>query len=129
LILRVVDASNAYPANPILLKLADLSEDSPLGSHENGRVRGALRLLHQDSLRNPLLEALLFIRHKKGLSNVHIIIPFVRTVHEFLQLKRELAAKKLSRKNSLQIWMEVSVPENMLNLENYLIRWDDSQLG
>jgi hypothetical protein len=38
-----------------------------------------------------------------------------------MQLKRELAVKKLVRKNSLQLWMEVAVPENIVNIEDYLL--------
>ena len=113
LILRVVDTANAFPHSPILFKLADKSEGM-------GQVRGTLRLLHQDNLREPILDALDFIRYKKLLSNVHIVIPFIRGIHEFLQIKKELSSKKLVRKNSLQIWMEAAVPENILNLENYL---------
>ncbi|MDP3973734.1 MAG: hypothetical protein Q8P92_02780 [Candidatus Daviesbacteria bacterium] len=113
LILRVVDAANTFPHSPILFKLADKSEGM-------GQIRGTLRLLHQDNLREPILDALDFIRYKKVLSNVHIVIPFIRGIHEFLQIKKELSSKKLVRKNSLQIWMEAAIPENILNLENYL---------
>ena len=86
-----------------------------------GKVRGTLRLIHQKSLLDPMVEALDFVRHKKALLNVHIVIPFVRGVKELSRIKRELAAKKLMRKNSLQIWMEVAVPENIINLEDYLV--------
>ena len=113
LVFKVVEASLTFPSKPVFLKLADKSEGM-------GKVRGALRLLHQQSLFNPLMEALDFIRHKKGLMSVQIVVPYVRTVSEFVQIKRNLAAKKLMRKNSLQIWMEICVPENIINLEDYL---------
>ncbi len=114
LVFRVVEASLTFPDSPILFKLADKSEGM-------GKVRGTLRLLHQKSLLGPLLDALDFIRHKKGLTNVHIVIPFIRGVSELLQIKRELAVKKLSRKNSLKLWLEIAVPENIINLEDYLV--------
>lgn len=113
LILMVVDSAITLLNSPVFLKLADKSEGM-------GKVRGALRLLHQKSLLDPLIEALDFVRYKKGLENVHIVIPFVRTVNELSGIKKELAAKKLTRKSSLQIWMEVAVPENIINLEDYL---------
>lgn len=113
LVFKLIESAITYPNSPILFKLADKSEGM-------GKVRGTLRLLHQKSLLDPLLEALDFVRHKKQMNNVHIVIPFVRTVTELLQIKRELSVKKLSRKNSLQIWMEVGVPENIINLESYL---------
>ncbi len=125
LVFRVVESAITFPDSPVFLKLADKSEGM-------GKVRGSLRLLHQKSLFDPLLQVLDFARHKaslrlpggslkKGLNNVHIVIPFVRGVTELLQIKRELAAKKLMRKASLQYWMEVAVPENIINMEDYLL--------
>lgn len=113
LIFKIVEAAQTYAHFPVFVKLADISEGM-------GQVRGTLRLLHQKSLLNPLIEALDFVRHKKGLGNVQIVVPFVRSVSEFLQIKRELAVKNLTRKNSLQIWLEAQVPENLLNLADYL---------
>ncbi len=114
LVFKLVESAVTFPDSPIFFKLADMSEGM-------GKIRGALRLLHQKSLFEPLLEALDFARHKKGLQNIHIVVPFVRGVNELLQIKRELATKKLSRKNSLKLWMEVAVPENIINLEDYLL--------
>ncbi len=114
LVLKIVDSAVTFPDKPILVKLADISEGM-------GKVRGTLRLLHQKNLFDPLAEALDFARHKKGLTNVHVVIPFVRGVNELLQIKRDLAVKKLMRKNSLQIWMEIATPENIINLEDYLL--------
>ena len=114
LVFKIVESAITFPESPILFKLADKSEGM-------GKVRGTLRLLHQKSLFEPMVDVLDFARHKKGLTNVHIVIPFVRGVNELLQIKRELAVKKLMRKNSLQIWMELAVPENIINLEDYLV--------
>ena len=114
LVFKLVEGAVSFPNSPVFFKLADKSEGM-------GKVRGTLRLLHQKSLFDPLVEALDFVRHKKELTNVHIVIPFVRGVSELLQIKRELATKKLMRKNSLEFWMEIAVPENIINLEDYLI--------
>lgn len=113
-IFKLVESAITFPNSPILFKLADISEGM-------GKVRGTLRLLHQKSLFDPLIQILDFARHKKSLMNVHIVIPFVRSVTELMSIKRELAVKKLSRKSSLQLWLEIAVPENIINLEEYLI--------
>lgn len=114
LVVRLVESAISFPECPVFLKLADKSEGM-------GKLRGSLRLLHQKSLIEPLLEALDFARHKKGLNNIHIVIPFVRSVSELSQVKKVLATKKFVRKPSLEIWMEVAVPENIVNLEKYLL--------
>lgn len=114
LVFRLVESAITFPNCPVLFKLADKSEGM-------GKVRGTFRLLHQESLFNPLVEAVLFARNKKGLKNIHLVIPFVRTPSEFVQIKRELAVKKLIRKSFLQIWLEITTPENIINLEDYLL--------
>lgn len=114
LVLKLVESAETFTNSRILFKLADKSEGM-------GKVRGTLRLLHQASLLNPLMDALDFARYKKGLTNIDIVVPYVRGVNELLKIKRELSAKKLSRKNSLGLWMEVAVPENVVNLEDYLV--------
>lgn len=118
LVFKIVEAATTFPQSPILVKLADMSEGM-------GSVRGTLRLIHQQSLLNPLIEALDFVRHKKMLTNVHIVIPFVRSPKELAQIKRDLSIKKLMRKSSLQQWIEIAVPENVINLEEYLINGVD----
>ncbi len=114
LVFKLVESASAFPNSPVFLKLADMSEGM-------GKVRGTLRLIHQQSLLDPFCEALTFARNKKDLINIHIVIPFVRGVNELQQIKRDLAVKKLVRKNSLQQWLEVAVPENIINLEEYLV--------
>ncbi len=98
---------------PILFKLADIPE-------QLGGVRGSLRLLHQKSLMEVMVHILTFIRHKKSLHNLHPVIPFVRSVSELVAIKQELSAKKIVRKPSLKIWLEVAVPENITSIEDYL---------
>lgn len=114
LVIKVYETVLAFPDRPLFFKLPDKPEGM-------GKVRGALRLLHQKSLLNPVMQVLDFIRHKKGMTNVHIVIPFVRGVNELMQLKRELATRKLMRKNSLKIYLELANPENIINLESYLL--------
>ncbi len=113
LVFKLVESAVTFPDSPVLFKLADKSEGM-------GKVRGTLRLLHQKSLFDPMVDALDFVRHKKGLTNVAVVIPFVRGVNEFLQIKRELAGRKLMRKNSLKFWLELAVPENIVNVSHYL---------
>lgn len=113
LVFKLVESAATFRSSPILFKLADVSE-------KWGGVRGTLRLLHQKSLLRPLTDALIYARNKRGHHNIHLVIPYARGVLEFEQLKRELASKKLIRKNSLNIWLEADLPENLINIEDYI---------
>ena len=112
-ILHLVEAAHAFPEGLAIYKLADVVE-------KTGGVRGTLRLNHEDSLLKKEAEVFLFARNKKQLLNVHVAVPFVRSVNEFLQLKRNLASLGIARKGTLKLWMEVCVPENIINIEDYL---------
>lgn len=114
LVFKLVESANTFKDVPILFKLADKSEGM-------GKVRGALRLLHQESLLTPMIEAADFVRHKKGLTNIHLVVPFLRAPSELLNIKRVLASNNLARKSSMELWMEAAVPENIINLEEYLL--------
>lgn len=110
---KLITVASSFPETPVIFKLADKSEGM-------GKVRGALRLLHQQNLLDPLIDIILFARHKKGLNNIQILIPFIRTKDELIKIKQELASKKITRTHSLQFWLELAVPENIINLEDYL---------
>lgn len=114
LCMKIINLSITYPEKPILFKLADVSEGM-------GGVRGSLRLLHQKTLLEPLLTALNFALYEKEIKNINIILPFARNAKEIIKLKEELAVKKLSRRNGLKHWLEICVPGNIINLEDYLL--------
>lgn len=114
LILKIAQMADKFPDTPILLKLPDLHE-------QRYGIRGSIRLINQASLLTGIADALLFLRNKKGFKNIYITIPYVRNSEEFNQMKRELSARKLIRTHSLQMWLEISVPENLINLREYLV--------
>lgn len=131
LTLEIVQQATTFSESPVLVKLADKSEGM-------GKIRGALRLIHQDSLFNPIIDSIIFARenhkftgidgnHYIGHKNVNVVIPFVRNVAELQEIKRKLAMKNLTRKG-MQIWMEIATPENVLNIESYLLTGLDGVL-
>lgn len=109
---RYSEIATDFPSKPVIFKLADVKD------HD---LRGTLRLIHQQSLLKKEAESFLFARNKKGLFNTQIAIPYLRSVNELLQIKRDLAGLGISRKGSLKMWMEIAVPENVVNLEDYLV--------
>lgn len=110
-VFKLSDASLAFPDKPIIFKLPDKKDEE---------TRGTLRLIHDKGLLGRAADVLLFVRNKKNLLNIQIAVPFVRSLEEFLQIKRELAVREITRKGSLKLWMEIGVPENVINIEDYV---------
>lgn len=108
---KLVEVSSSYENKTVLYKLPD---------DKNEQVRGTLRLIHDPKLLKAKVDPFVFARHKKSLLNPQLIIPFIRSNNELVQLKRELSALGVSRKGSLKVWMEFATPENFINVENYI---------
>ncbi|MBI3485703.1 hypothetical protein HY025_02045 [Candidatus Daviesbacteria bacterium] len=86
----------------------------------NFNVNGTLRLLNGETILKKDVEAFLFARNKKQLLNIDLAIPQTRSVKEFLEIKRQVASLGVTRKRSLKFWLEMAIPENLLNLPEYL---------
>ncbi len=66
------------------------------------------------------------VRNDMGLTNVEIIIPFVRTVDQAKAVVEELARQGLKRgENGLKIIMMCEIPSNALLAEQFLEYLDE----
>jgi hypothetical protein len=77
-------------------------------------------LLNKKEILEKLSKVFLFARNKKGLLNVELSLPNCSSVFEMLELKRTLATQGITRKGSMKIRQLISIPENVINLQNYL---------
>jgi pyruvate,water dikinase len=82
--------------------------------------RGAFRYLREPDLFLLEIQALQAVRESYGLSNIHLMIPFVRTVEEFIQVRGLIEQAGLLKDRSFQLWMMVEVPSNVLLLDQFL---------
>ena len=94
--------------------------------------RGASRYI--DETFRPCFElecrALKRIREEMGLTNVQIMVPFVRTVSEARQVTELLAANGLRRgENGLKVIMMCELPSNALLAEQFLEYFDGMSIG
>ncbi len=94
--------------------------------------RGAARYLSPDF--QPCFElecaALKRVRNEMGLTNVQIMIPFVRTVAEATRVTELLASLGLKRgEDGLQIIMMCELPTNALLADQYLDYFDGMSIG
>lgn len=112
IVFKLTEAANAFSPKPVIYKLPDINTDDD--------VRGALRLIHQGSLLRMAAEAFLFARNKKNLYNLALCIPFIRSSDELVTLKNKLDKLSLRRGGNLEFWIEAAVPENLINIKDYI---------
>jgi pyruvate,water dikinase len=70
------------------------------------------------------------VRDQMGLTNVEIMVPFVRTVHEAEQVVALLKKNGLERgKNGLRIIMMCEIPSNAILADEFLQHFDGFSIG
>ena len=75
-------------------------------------------------------EAVKRVRNEMGLTNVEIMIPFVRTVAQAEAVVDELARQGLKRgENGLKVIMMCEIPSNALLAEQFLAHFDGFSIG
>lgn len=81
--------------------------------------RGAYRYMSDPKVFELELETIKLIRNKYGYKNLWLMLPFVRTVHELIEVKKIIAASGLSRSSSFKLWMMVEIPSNVIILDQF----------
>ena len=139
----VATIAAAFAPQPVIVRMSDFKSneyanliggDKYEPDEENPMIgfRGAGRYL-ADSFR-PCFElecrALRRVRDDMGLTNVEIMIPFVRTVQQAKDVIDLMAANGLERgRNGLKIIMMSELPTNALLAEQYLEHFDGMSIG
>jgi pyruvate, water dikinase len=82
--------------------------------------RGSSRYLINSQIFSLELEAIKFVRNKKGLRNLWLMLPFVRTVSELIETKKIIAAQNLSRGPSFKLWLMLETPANIIRLPKFI---------
>jgi hypothetical protein len=118
---KLAESASEFNHLPVIYKLPDILD-------ANSDLRGTLRLIHNPELLKKEAECFLYVRNKKRLFNCQIAVPFIRSVNEFLQIKRDLASEGISRKGMLKLWVEFAVPENIINIEEYILAGFDGAI-
>ena len=133
----------AFAPEPVIVRLSDFKSNeyaNLIGGrqyepHEENPMigfRGASRYV--DESFRPCFElecrALKRVREEMGLTNVQVMVPFVRTVKEAKQVVELLAANGLRRgENGLKVIMMCELPTNALLADQYLEHFDGMSIG
>jgi pyruvate,water dikinase len=133
----------AFAPEPVIVRMSDFKSNeyanmiggSRYEPHEENPMigfRGASRYIDETFRKCFELEcrALKRVRDEMGLTNVQIMIPFVRTLKEAEQVIELLAANGLKRgENGLKVIMMCELPSNALLAEQFLQYFDGMSIG
>ena len=135
-------AASVYPRK-VIVRMSDFNSNEYAGliggsvyePHEENPMlgfRGAARYVSEEFKECFALEcrALKRVRDEMGLTNVEIMIPFVRTLAEAEAVVKALKENGLERgKNGLRLIMMCEVPSNALLAEQFLKYFDGFSIG
>jgi len=139
----VATIAAAFAPHPVIVRMSDFKSNeyaNLLGGelyepHEENPMigyRGASRYLSPDFADCFAMEceALLYVRDTVGLTNVKIMIPFVRTVTEAAGVIELLSRHGLRRgENDLQVIMMCELPSNAVIADQFLDHFDGFSIG
>jgi len=139
----IAQIAAAFAPEPVIVRLSDFKSNeyaNLIGGaryepHEENPMlgfRGASRYI--DATFRPCFElecrAIRRVRETMGLTNVQVMVPFVRTLDEAREVTELLAANGLERgKGDLRIVMMCELPTNALLAEKYLQYFDGMSIG
>ncbi|MGO2112196.1 MAG: phosphoenolpyruvate synthase [Pseudoclavibacter sp.] len=133
----------AFAPEPVIVRMSDFKSNEYANlvggdryePHEENPMigyRGASRYVSEQfrACFELECEALRYVRDDMGLTNVQIMVPFVRTVDEGRQVVDLLARNGLRRgENDLRVVMMCEVPSNALLADDFLEHFDGFSIG
>ena len=133
----------AFAPEPVIVRLSDFK------SNEYANLIGGAR--YEPHEENPMLgfrgasryvdpgfqpcfdmecQAIRRVREQMGLTNVHVMVPFVRTIAEARAVTRLLAERGLARgSDDLNVIMMCEIPSNALLADKFLEYFDGMSIG
>jgi pyruvate,water dikinase len=139
----IAQIAAAFAPEPVIVRLSDFKSNEYANliggsryepEEENPMLgfRGASRYVDENF--RPCFElecrALKRVRNQMGLTNVQVMVPFVRTIKEAKKVTELLAMNGLGRgENGLKVIMMCELPTNALLAEEYLEHFDGMSIG
>lgn len=96
-------------------KLYEPEEPNPLMG-----FRGASRYIQSQDVFAMELEAIKMVRNKYGYKNLWLMIPFVRTPKELMDVKKIVSQNGLLRSPSFKFYMMAEIPSNVILLDDFI---------
>lgn len=119
----------AFRPRPVIYRATDLKSNEyrnlsggdkyePIESNPMLGYRGAYRFVKDPDVFK--LELLAIKRVRQKYPNLHLMIPFVRSVNELKRVRELTAAAGLFGDKNFQFWMMAEIPANFILLEDFI---------
>lgn len=82
--------------------------------------RGAARYTADTRVFDLELDAVKTVRNKMGYKNLWMMIPFVRTPKELMDVKKIIAQRDLVRSSTFKLWLMCEIPTNVIRIDDFL---------
>ena len=123
--------AKAFEGRPVVYRATDFKTNEYRGlkggekyeQKENNPLmgfRGVSRYVADEEVFDLELKALEKVRNKMGYKNVHLMLPFIRTVHELIEVKKIISAAGMRRSGNFKLWIMVEVPAAVIMLDELL---------
>jgi pyruvate,water dikinase len=127
----IVKFCKPFSPRPVVYRATDFKTNEYRNLQGGGRFepkeenpllgfRGAFRYISTPQVFELELEVIKRVRNKMGLKNLWLMIPFVRTPRELLEVKRVISSAGLARSPSFKLWMMVEIPSNVILLKEFI---------
>ncbi|HYX13192.1 MAG TPA: putative PEP-binding protein [Nostoc sp.] len=123
---QIIQFARAFAPRPVFYRSLDWPQDLPslsdnLQSSTQSMLgeRGTFSYLRNPAVFELELQALATVQ-QAGYSNVNLLLPFVRTVEEFVFCRRKVEQALLTDVSEFQLWMMAEVPSVLFLLPEYV---------
>jgi pyruvate, water dikinase len=82
--------------------------------------RGVFRYIKEPQVFEMEIEAIKYVRNKLGYKNLHVMLPFVRTIEHLREVKKIMAGVGLKRSGNFKLWLMVEIPANVILLDEFI---------
>jgi pyruvate,water dikinase len=125
------DFCRAFTPRPVIYRTTDFKTNEYRGLKGGDKYepqepnpmlgfRGCYRYIKDDDVFLMELDAIKRVREKLGYKNLHVMIPFVRTVGQMSEIKAIMAKHGLQRRPNFKLFMMCEIPNNVFMLDEFL---------
>ena len=124
---QIMEFARAFLPRPIFYRsldlpaynLTSLSADSLLSQSSILGERGVFNYMQYPAIFELELQALAIVQ-ASGYRNINLLLPFVRTVEEFIFCRHKVAESGLMKNHQFQLWIMAEVPSILFLLPEYI---------